>query len=124
MPAKRFSPEVIGQLDTAKSLGVRSGDRHKFTFIWACVVDGRLLARSWNDKPTGWFRAFLKQPVGAIRLKGKDIPARGVRVRSTRLISALSKAYAGKYEYKGAQHYVVGFRTPRRKAATMEFVPA
>lgn len=119
----RFNGALLAQLEASKSLGVRSGDRHKFTFIWLCVIDGRVLARSWNDKPTGWFRAFLRQPVGAIRLKGKDIPARGVRVRSARLINALSRAYGEKYDYKGAQHYVVGFRTAKRKAATMEFLP-
>ena len=119
----RFPKALLAQLDASKSLGVRSGDKHKFTFIWHCVIGGRVLARSWNDKPTGWFRAFLKHPVGSIRLKGKDIPARGVRVRSARLINALSKAYGQKYEYKGAQQYVTGFRTPKRKAATIEFVP-
>lgn len=118
-----FDAKTIAKIDESRSLGVRSGDSHKFTFIWVCVIDGRVLARSWFDKPTGWFRAFLKKPTGAIRFGKTEIPAEGVRVRNAKLIKALSAAYADKYPHKGSQQYVVGFRTAKRKAATMEFVP-
>ena len=122
---KRFPPAFTKQVDAARSLGVRSGDSHKFTFVWVIVIDGRVLARSWNDKPSGWFRTFLKQPLGAIRLSSSKTatPARGVRVRNAKLINAMSAAYAEKYPHKGSQQYVTGFRTAKRKAATMEFVP-
>ena len=32
-------------------------------------------------------------------------------------------AYAAKYDTKASQKYVRGFRTARRREATMEFVP-
>ena len=123
---KKFDPAFSKKVDAARSLGVRSGDSHKFTFVWVIVIQGRVLVRSWNDKPSGWFRAFIKQPLGAIRLGSgskREVPARGVRVRSAKLINAMSEAYAEKYPHKGSQQYVTGFRTPKRKPATMEFVP-
>ena len=119
----RFDPKAVAKIAESRSLGVRSGDTHKFTFIWVCVIDGRVLARSWNDKAGGWFRAFLKHPAGAIRFGKTELAAKGVRVRNTKLIKALSAAYADKYPHKGSQQYVSGFRTAKRKAATMEFVP-
>jgi len=124
MPTTRFAPNVVAKVDAAKSLGVRSGDTHKHTNVWVVVVNGRVLVRSWNDKPTGWFRAFRKQPLGAIVLKGKPIPARGIHVRNAALIRAVSDALAAKYPHKGSQHYIEGFREPKRKKTTLEFVPA
>ena len=120
----KFNPAVLKAIGAARSLAVRSGDEHRHTNVWVVVVDGRVLARSWFDKPGGWFRAFLKQPIGAIRVKTKEWPARGLRVRSVRLCNAMSAALAKKYPHKGSQHYVDGFRTSKRKATTMEFLPA
>jgi hypothetical protein len=31
-----------------------------FIPIWIVVVDGRIAVRSWNDKPGGWYRAFIE----------------------------------------------------------------
>jgi hypothetical protein len=119
----KFDATVLKAVDAARSLGVRSGDKHKHTNVWVVVISGRIFVRSWNDKSSGWFRAFLKQPLGAIRVKTKEWPARGVRVRSARLLSSMSIALAKKYPHKGTQHYIDGFRTPKRKATTLEFVP-
>ena len=124
MPAKRFPPPLLAQIDAARSLGVRSGDDHKHTNVWVVVIKGRVLVRSWNDKPTGWFRAFKKRPLGAIVLKGKLFRARGVPVRSAALIKAASDAYRLKYPHKGSRQYVDGFREPARQRATLELVPA
>lgn len=92
--------------------------------MWVVVVDGRVLVRSWNDKPGGWYRAFLRDPLGAIRVGKREIPASGVRLRSAKLLDAVSDALAAKYPHKGSQQYVLGFRTQKRKAAMLEFVPA
>ena len=119
----RFDSAIIKRIDAARSLGVRSGDTHKHTSVWVVVVQGRVLVRSWNDKPTGWFRAFLRKPAGAIRIGRKEFPTRGVRVRSPKLLSAMNAAIAAKYPHKGSQQYVLGFRTPKRKASTLEFLP-
>lgn len=119
----RFEPSVIKAIGAARSLGVRSGDAHKYTSVWVVVVQGRVLVRSWNNKPSGWFRAFLKRPIGCIRIGTKEFPARGRRVRGAKLLNAVGAAIAVKYPHKGSQQYVLGFRTPKRKAATLEFLP-
>ena len=54
-----FSDGVVERLARAKILGVRAGTHHRYTGVWPVVVEGRLFVRSWNDKPTGWFRAVL-----------------------------------------------------------------
>jgi hypothetical protein len=48
---------------------------------------------------------------------------RAVRRRGVRLWTAIEAAYAEKYPTPGSVGYVRGFRTPRRRAATIEFVP-
>src|SRR5438046_1760394 len=54
-----FCDGVVETLARAKILGVRAGTHHRYTGVWPVVVEGRLFVRSWNDKPTGWFRAVL-----------------------------------------------------------------
>ena len=54
-----FSNAVVAALAGAKIVGVRSGTEHRPTGVWVVVVKGRVFARSWSDKPTGWFRAFI-----------------------------------------------------------------
>lgn len=102
---------------------IRAGD-HRFIHVWVAVVDGRVLVRSWNDKPTGWFRAFRAEPRGAILLGDRELPVRARQVRSARLNAALDSAYAAKYDTKANQKYVKGFATPRRHATTLELLPA
>ena len=120
---RRFPPEIIAQIDAARSLGVRSGG-HRFTRVWVVVVEGRVLVRSWNDKPGGWFRAFLRQPLGAIRVGKREFPACGIRPRGKKLPAAVCDAFAARYPHKGSQRYVIGFREPRRMATTLELRPA
>jgi hypothetical protein len=48
---------------------------------------------------------------------------RAVPVRSERLRDAVEDAYALKYPTPGSRKFVRGFRTKRRRDATMEFVP-
>jgi len=88
----KFDPAVIKAIDAARSLGVRSGDDHPHTHVWVVVIQGRVLVRSWNDKPSGWFRAFLKEPIGGIRVGKKEFPVRGVRVRNAKLLNAMNAA--------------------------------
>jgi hypothetical protein len=35
--------------------------RSRYTGVWVVVVEGRAFVRSWNDKSTGWYRAFQAQ---------------------------------------------------------------
>lgn len=119
----RFAPEALATLGATKYLYIRSGD-HRFISIWVVVVEGHVIVRSWNDKPRGWYRAFLAEPRGHVRLGSEEVTVRGVRLRSARLNDAADAAYAAKYTTKANQKYVKGFKVAKRKATTLELVPA
>jgi hypothetical protein len=119
-----FSPTQLLALDATKYLYIRAGVEHRFTFIWVTAVGGRVLVRSWNDKAKGWYRAFLKEKKGAIQLEGREIAVRARRVRGTKLLDAMDVAYGEKYTSKANLKYVKGFATAKRRAATLELLPA
>ena len=115
---------IVEAARDAKIIGVRAGNEHRYTGVWVVVVDDRIFARSWNDKPTGWFRAFRKQPFGTIQINYLEFIVRGKLVRSVRLRDAVTAAFAEKYNTKGSQKWVEGFAEPERLLTTLEFVPA
>ena len=119
---RRFPVATLAGFEATKYLYIRAGD-HRFIPIWVVVVAGRVIARSWNDKPEGWYRAFLAHPSGAVRIDDDEVPVRAVRIRSSRLNDAADAAYASKYTTKANAKYVKGFRTPKRKATTLELAP-
>src|SRR5436305_14513909 len=106
---RRFSGRALGELGQAKILGVRAGAEHRHTGVWVVVVEGRAFVRSWNDKPAGWYRAFLAQPLGSIQLAGREIAIRARQLRGERLRDAVTRAYAEKYNTKGSEKWVRGF---------------
>ena len=120
--APHFPQATLAGFEATKYLYIRAGD-HRFIPIWVVVVDGRVIVRSWNDKADGWYQAFLVQRRGAVKLDGKEVPVRAVRVRSARLNDAADAAYGAKYPTKANAKYVKGFRVQRRKATTLELVP-
>jgi hypothetical protein len=122
---RRFSKSVLATIATSKILGIRAGvDGHRFIAIWVVVVNGRAFVRSWNDKPAGWFRAFLAEPRGAIQIStGREIPIRARKARGERLMEAIEAAYGEKYNTPASRKWVVGFRRPKRRATTTELVP-
>jgi len=122
--ARGFSKPVIAALEHAKILGVRSGSDHRFTGVWVVVVNGRVFARSWSDKPTGWYRAFAEEPLGAIQVPGgREIRVRAKKIRGARLLDSIDAAYGEKYDTAASQKWVRGFAEPQRRATTIEFVP-
>ena len=124
MPKNETFPDAtVEALRAAKILGVRAGKEHRYTGVWVVVVDDRVFVRSWYDKPTGWFRAFKKEPTGTIQAGKLEIPVRGKPVRSTRLRDAVTVAFGEKYNTKGSQVWVKGFAEPARLLTTLEFVP-
>src|SRR5215216_7432457 len=118
-----FTGAVVEALRGTKIIGVRAGTEHRYTGVWVVVVDGRVFVRSWNDKPTGWFRAFRKQPSGMIQAGELEIPVRGKLVRSARIRDAVTAAFGEKYNTKGSRKWVEGFAEPERVLTTLEFVP-
>ena len=124
MPS-RLPRTVIAWIDESRILGVRAGigSEHRFTGVWPIVIDGRAFARSWSLKSGGWYRAFLDDPRGTIQVGDREVRIRAVPVRSERMRDAIERAYAAKYPTPGSRKYVRGFRTQRRREATVEFVP-
>jgi hypothetical protein len=122
---KRLSRTVVAAIEASKILGVRAGARsdHRFTGVWPVVVNGRVFARSWTLTREGWYHAFLNDPLGTLQVGERNIRVRAVPTRSERIRDAVERAYAEKYTTPGALKYVRGFRTPRRRGATIEFVP-
>ena len=114
---------MVAAIDAAKILGVRAGRRaeHKFTGIWPIVVGDRVFARSWTDTPGGWYRSFLDDPLGVIQVGERLVRVRAVTVRTTRLLEAIEAGYAAKYATPASRKWVRGFRTAKRRAATLEF---
>jgi hypothetical protein len=124
MPAvRRFSEATLEELASAKIIGVRAGREHCYTGVWVVVVAGRAFVRSWNDKPTGWYRAFRAEPLGGIRLAGRELPIRAARTRGERLRDAVTRAYAEKYDTRASEKWVRGFAEPHRAGTTLELVP-
>src|SRR5262249_38817031 len=121
--ARRFSGPALEELARVKILGVRAGAEHRYTGVWVVVVEGRVFVRSWNDKPTGWYRGFQAQPLGSIQLAGREIAVRARQLRGERLRDAVARAYAGKYDTKSSEKWVRGFAEPGRAATTFELLP-
>jgi hypothetical protein len=116
---------VIAALDRAKIIGIRAGSRsgHRFIGVWPIVVQGRVFARSWTLESDGWNRALESDPLGVLQVGERQVRVRARKVRAERILEAIDRAYAEKYPTPGSAHYVRGFRTPRRRATTTEFVP-
>jgi hypothetical protein len=122
---RRLSSRIVAEIDESNILGIRAGTRsdHRFIGIWAVVVDGRVFARSWTQKPGGWYRTLVDDPLGTIQVGDREVRIRAAHVRGERIRDAVEHAYAKKYPTPGSLKYVRGFRTPRRRDTTMEFLP-
>jgi hypothetical protein len=122
---RRLSKTIVAAADAAKILGVRAdADReHRFTGVWPVVVKERLFARSWDARRGGWFKALLDDPRATVQVGERQVRVRAVVVKSETLRDAVDAAYAAKYTTPASQKWVRGFRTARRREATVEFVP-
>ena len=121
--SRRFSGTALQALNKAKILGIRSGTEHRYTGVWVVVVESRVFIRSWNDKPTGWYRAFRAEPHGSIQFDGREMKVRAIPTRSQRLRDAVTQAYGAKYDTKASQRWVIGFAEAERANTTLEVVP-
>ena len=121
----RFPHAIVEAIDRSRILGVRAGARsdHRFTGIWPIVLNGRVFGRSWTRKPDGWFSALLADSAGVLQVGGRAVRMRAARVRTRQILDAMDRAYAAKYPTPASRKYVRGFRTPRRRDASIEFRP-
>jgi len=121
---RRFPAEVVEALHTGKMLRIRAGRQpHRFIGIWVVVVEGRVFVRSWSIKPRSWYRTFLKAPVGAIEVDGREIAVRAVPARSERLRDAIDQAYLEKYNTRASLKYARDLGRQKSRATTTELVP-
>ena len=125
MKAKRpFPDEVLAILRRAKGLGIRAGkSQHRFVGIWVVMVEDRVFVRSWSVEPSGWYRTFLKEPRGAIKVAGQEITVRAVRIRDKRLRDAIDRAYLEKYNTPGTLKYARDLGQTKSRATTTELRP-
>ena len=121
---RRFTGEVLAVIRDAKILGIRAGNGpHRFIGIWAVVVQDRVFVRSWSLKPRSWYRTFLEEPHGAVRIASREIAIRAVRTRSERLKDAVDRAYLGKYNTPGSMKYARELGRAKSRDTTTELVP-
>ena len=119
-----FSRSVLDVLHKGNVLRIRAGDDgHRFTGIWVVVVDDRVFVRSWSVKPKGWYRAFVKDPRGAIKVADREIAVRAVPAREKRLRDAIDRAYLEKYDGPGSIKYARDLGSMKSRATTLELVP-
>jgi hypothetical protein len=122
--ARRFPPRTLAAIREGKALYIRAGTRpHRFIGIWVVVLEGRVFVRSWSLKPRSWYRTFLGEPRGAIRVGARQIPVRAVRARSDRVKDAVSRAYMEKYGTGGSIKYARDLGRTKSRATTTELRP-
>jgi hypothetical protein len=122
---RRFPKNILAALNKSKILGIRAGSKpHRFIAIWHVVVENRLFVRSWTLKPNGWYRTFLEEPRGFVKIGNRSITIRAVQTRSESLKKAVDRAYAEKYNTPGSVKFIRGFRQTKRKDTTTELVPS
>jgi hypothetical protein len=87
------------------------------------MVEDRVFIRSWSVKPDGWYRTFLKQPRGTIRVADCEIDVRATRVANRSLRDAIDRAYLEKYNTAGALKYAKDLGSAKSRATTIELTP-
>ena len=121
---RRFVDEILPAIRNSKILRIRAGTQpHRFIGIWAVVVEGRVFVRSWSLKPRSWYRTFLEEPHGAIRVADREFLVRAVPTRSERLKDAIDRAYLEKYNTPASITYAEGLVGAKSRATTTELVP-
>jgi hypothetical protein len=124
-PKARHGPAetLVGAIEGARRVALVAGSEpHRFTSLWAVVVDGRVFVRSWSVKPRSWYRTLLEEPRGVLKVRDREVPFRAVRTRSSALRAAVDRAYRAKYDRPGDVPYTRDMTGPRSRATTTELV--
>lgn len=120
----QFSDRLVDAFNAAKIIGVRAGRKpHRFIGVWVVVVKDRVFVRPWNNKPDGWYQAFLEEQEGRIQVAEREVRVRVRKVRGERLMDAIDLTYRTKYPTPGSRAYVEGFALAHRRATTIELLP-
>jgi hypothetical protein len=121
---KKFAKEILAKIKNGKILEIRAGHQpHRFIGIWAVVVEGRVFVRSWSLKPRSWYRTFLEEPRGTIKVDNQEIEVRTVHTSSERLRALVDQAYLEKYNTPGSIKYARDLGRAKSRATTTELVP-
>ncbi len=114
---------LIAAIHGARRIALVAGSKpHRFTSLWAVVVDGRVFVRSWSVKPRSWYRTLLEEPRGVLKLREREAPFRSVRTRSAPLKAAVDRAYRAKYDHIGDLPYTRDMTGPKSRATTTELI--
>jgi hypothetical protein len=119
-----FSDDTVVHLREIKALRIRAGTgQHRLISIWVVVVNERVFVRSWSVKANGWYRTFLKERVGTIKVADREIPVRAISVKSNRLRNSIDRAYLDKYNTPAALKYAKDLNRAKSRATTIELAP-
>jgi hypothetical protein len=122
--SRRFPAAILAAIRDGKILTIRAGARpHRFIGIWVVVVESRVFVRSWSVKPRSWYRTFVDDPRGTIKVGGRNVAVRAVRTRSARLKDAVDRAYLAKYKTPWALKYARDLGSEKSRATTTELLP-
>ena len=122
-PKSGASTDVLAAIRDGWSLAIRAGSKpHRFSRIWAVVVEGRVFTRSWSLEPRSWYRTLLVEPHGAVQVGRRTIPFRAARARGESLKAAVDRAYLRKYARPSETRYARDLCGSRSRATTTELV--
>jgi hypothetical protein len=119
----RFPRPILAAIREDTFLYIRAGTEHRFIGIWGVVVGGRVFVRSWSLKPRSWWRTFLEDPRGAIRIGEREIPVRARPARGAALNDAVDKAYLEKFPTPGWIKYAKDLARAKSRGTTTELLP-
>jgi hypothetical protein len=120
---RRFAGDLVSALRDGKFVYIRAGSEHRFIGIWTVVVEGRVFVRSWSLKPRSWYRTFLENALGAIRVGDRELAVRARQVRSERIRAAVDAAYLEKYNTRGWIKYARDLGSVKSRGTTTELLP-
>ena len=121
---QRFSDDILAEFRHSRGLRIRAGTgAHRFIGIWFVVVNDRVFVRSWSIKPRGWYRTFLEETRGIVKIAAREIAVRAVRTRDKRVRDAVDRAFLDKYNTHWEARYARDLASVQSRATTLELRP-
>jgi hypothetical protein len=115
--------DFVATIRDARRVAIRAGAApHRFTSLWAVVVDDRVFVRSWSANPRSWYRSLLLEPRGVLNVKTREVRFRSAPARGARLLAAVDAAYVRKYDRPGDIPYTKDMTGRKSRATTTELL--